>query len=340
MKRCLELAALGAGNVAPNPLVGCVVVHNDQIIGEGYHQKYGEAHAEVNAINSVEDKSLLAESTLYVNLEPCAHQGKTPPCADLIVSHHLKTVVICNQDPFAEVNGKGIAKLQAAGIEVVTGVLEQEGLWLNRRFFTFHQKKRPYFILKWAQTTDGFIDHERPPGSTEPPLKITQKAANTIVHKWRTEEAAILVGKNTALLDNPKLTARHWPGNHPLRLVIDPQLQLPEHLNLFTDGHETWVFNAKKAFCEKNICYEYITDPQSFPQEIASHLYSKGIQSVIIEGGKNTIDRFYESGLWDEARIFIGDVRIGSGIDAPALVGEKIEDEWIEGDRLQVYLPQ
>ncbi len=339
MKRCLELAALGIGKVAPNPMVGCVIVHNDKIIGEGYHQQYGQAHAEVNAINAVQDKSLLTESTLYVNLEPCAHHGKTPPCADLIVQHKLKHVVICNRDPFAEVDGKGIAKLEAAGITVETGILAPEGLWLNRIFFTFHTKKRPYIILKWAQTIDGFIDRDRAPGDHQPPLKITCDESNRLVHKWRTEEAAILVGKNTALLDDPRLTARHWPGKNPLRLVIDPQLQLPSTLRMFNDENETWVFNARKAYCEKNICFEQINDPSEFPHEIAEHLYKKGIQSVIIEGGKNTLEHFYSAGLWDEARIFTNPMRIGGGIAAPRFTGKEVSREHIGEDILQVYIP-
>ncbi len=338
MKRCLELAALGTGSVAPNPLVGCVIVHKDKIIGEGCHEKYGEAHAEVNAINSVQDQSLLDESTLYVSLEPCAHQGKTPPCADLIVKHKLKQVVICNNDPFAEVDGQGIIRLENAGVEVVTGVLESEGRWLNRRFFNFHENKRPYVILKWAQTIDGYIDRDRSPGDQEPPLKITSDESNILVHKWRTEETAILVGKNTALLDDPRLTSRHWPGSDPLRLVIDPQLQLPPTLCMFNDEQETWVYNARKAFCEKNICFEQINDPSELPHEIVKHLYSKDVQSVIIEGGKNTIERFYQAGLWDEARVFTNPMRIGSGINAPKFTCNELERTHIGEDLLQVYV--
>ena len=340
IKRCLELAALGAGNVAPNPMVGCVIVHKDRIIGEGYHEHCGEAHAEVNAIESVKDKALLAESTLYVSLEPCAHQGKTPPCADLIVKHKLKQVVICNTDPFSEVDGKGIARLKKAGIEVTTGVLESEGRWLNRRFFAFHEKKRPYIILKWAQTIDGYIDRERSASDDNPPLKITTDASNKLVHKLRTEEEAILVGKNTALLDDPRLTARYWPGKNPLRLVIDPQLQLPSSLRMFNDEHETWVYNARKALCEKNICFERINDPAEFPHEIVNHLHGKDIQSVIIEGGKNTIERFYQAGLWDEARVFTNPMRIGNGIQAPKFIGKEMERTHIGEDLLQVYLPE
>ena len=339
MNRCLELAALGARNVAPNPMVGCVIVHNDKIIGEGHHEKYGEAHAEVNAIQSVKDKSLLIESTLYVSLEPCAHQGKTPPCADLIIKHQLKRVVICNTDPFSEVNGKGIKRLEQAGIEVHIGILESDGKWLNRRFFTFHEKKRPFIILKWAQTIDGFIDRDRSPDDQEPPLKITTNESNKLVHKWRTEEAAILVGKNTALLDDPRLTARHWSGKNPLRLVIDPQLQLPSTLRMFNDEYDTWVYNARKAYCEKNICFEKINDPAEFPHEIVNHLYSSHIQSVIIEGGKNTLERFFDAGLWDEARIFTNPMRIGKGIHAPQFIGSEIDRKHIGEDLLQIYQP-
>lgn len=340
MKRCLELAQLGLGKTAPNPLVGSVIVHNGKIIGEGYHQQYGEAHAEVNAINSVENLALLAESTLYVNLEPCAHFGKTPPCADLIIEKGIPHVVICNRDPFHAVDGKGIERLLAAGIKVETGILEEEGRWVNRRFFTFHEQKRPYIILKWAETKDGFLDYYRNEDDGLKPLKISNEESTRLVHKWRTEEASILIGRNTAILDDPHLTARLWPGKNPLRLVIDPELQVPENSAMYTDGEPTWVFNALREYCMDEVCFVKINDPATFENEILDYLYQNGIQSVIIEGGANTLHRFIEVKLWDEARIITGKMRIGDGLGAPKITGRLFENYFIEGDQLEVYLPE
>lgn len=337
MHRCLELAAIGMSRVAPNPQVGSVIVHDDQIIGEGYHHALGQPHAEVNAIAAVKDETLLKESTLYVNLEPCAHHGKTPPCADLIIEKQIPRVVVCNFDPYPEVAGKGLERMRKAGIEVTTGVLEAEGRWLNRRFFTYHEQKRPYIILKWAQTADGFLDIRRKPGDGQKPLKITGRQSDRLVHRWRSEEAAILVGKNTALLDNPSLTTRHWPGEDPLRLVIDPRLQLPHSLHLLSDGKPTWVYNAQKEYCEGEVCYTRIEDPSEFPMEIAGHLFHNDIQSLIIEGGANTIRQFYEAGLWDEARVFIGTQRINEGVRAPKLHGKLLSSEAIDSETLQIY---
>jgi diaminohydroxyphosphoribosylaminopyrimidine deaminase / 5-amino-6-(5-phosphoribosylamino)uracil reductase len=339
MNRCLELAALGIGSVAPNPLVGCVIVHDEKIIGEGYHQSFGDNHAEVNAIKNVTDKSLLPQCTVYVNLEPCAHHGKTPPCADLLVKHNVKEVVIANVDPFKEVSGKGIQRLKDAGISVIEGVLSEKGAWLNRRFFNFHENKRPYIILKWAQTIDGYIDIDRKSGDGKEPLKITGDKANKLVHRWRTEESSILVGRQTVAKDNPKLTARLWPGKSPLRLVIDPQLQLDADQNVLNDGRSTWVYNAKKTGNEGATDYHKISDPSSFQNEIATHLYESGIQSVIIEGGRETIRRFYEGGLWDEARVFTNSMRIGDGVRAPKFSGNEISKSHLDDDILQVYIP-
>ena len=246
MRRCFEIAKQGASSVAPNPMVGCVITHNDKIIGEGYHQRYGESHAEVMAINSIANPDLLPEATLYVNLEPCAHHGKTPPCADLIIEKKLKKVVVSNLDPYVEVAGKGLQRIREAGIEIDFEVLEKEGRWLNRRFFTHHEENRPYIILKWAQTNDGFLDYYRQEDDGSEPLKISGDEMNRVVHRWRSEESSILVGKNTAALDNPSLTTRLWPGDDPLRLVIDPQLQLKDSLKMFQDGKPLWVFNALK----------------------------------------------------------------------------------------------
>ena len=252
MKRCLELARLGIHQAAPNPMVGSVIVHKGEIIGEGYHRKCGEAHAEVNAINSVKDKSLLKEATIYVSLEPCAHFGKTPPCSDLIVQHQIPHVVIATVDPFAKVKGKGIEKLEAAGCKVEVGILEKEAQALNKRFFTFHNHKRPYVILKWAQSPDGFIDKKRT-NNAEKPTPVSNKAVKKWVHNIRTEEASILVGKNTAYLDNPMLNARLVDGPSPIRITIDKGLALPKDLNLFDQSIPTIVFNVKKDEEKENL---------------------------------------------------------------------------------------
>jgi diaminohydroxyphosphoribosylaminopyrimidine deaminase/5-amino-6-(5-phosphoribosylamino)uracil reductase len=255
MKRCLELARFGLGNVAPNPMVGAVIVYNGFIIGEGYHQKYGGAHAEVNAINSVRDKSLLDKSTLYVNLEPCSHFGKTPPCADLIVERKIPKVVIGTMDTFEKVSGRGAAILEKNGIKVCRGCLEKESREINKRFFTFHEKKRPYVILKWAETADGFIDRVREPGQTEPSW-ITDEIARMLVHKWRTEEQSIMIGTHTAMMDNPRLNVRSWTGKNPVRIVLDRELKLSSVLHIFDQSQPTLVFTEKKA--ESGVNPEYI----------------------------------------------------------------------------------
>lgn len=335
MKQCLDLAKLGFGNVAPNPMVGCVIVHRNIIIGTGYHQKCGEAHAEVNAINSVKNKNLLKDSTLYVNLEPCAHYGKTPPCSNLIIEHKIPNVVIGCIDSFSEVSGKGIAKMVASGIKVNVGVLEKESLELNKRFFTFHNKKRPYIILKWAQTIDGFIDVERhceersnlthKDGNTSTPLSeqssdnwITTPASKKLVHQWRSEEQAIMVGTNTALNDNPQLNVREIKGKNPLRIVLDLNLRLPEELHLFDKSTPTLVLNGIKN--EKEDKLEFIKiKKDNLIQEILNELYKKEIQSVIIEGGAQLLTSFINQNLWDEARVFTGIKKFEKGLKAPVL---------------------
>ena len=338
MQRCLELATLGAGQVSPNPMVGAVIVHDGKIIGEGYHRKYGEAHAEVNAVNHVlerfpaEAESLLKASIIYVSLEPCAHYGKTPPCADLIIKHQIPHVAIGCRDPFDQVNGKGIEKLNQAGIETITGVLEQECRHLNRRFFTRVQQHRPYIILKWAQTKDGFFAPEE-----QQQFWITGPEAKKLVHKWRSEEDAILIGKNTAAVDNPQLNTRLWPGKSPKRIVIDRKLELDRSLNLFDQSIETIVFNEVKTDLEGNIKYIALEDFNYYvPQYIVYQLYLQDIQSVIIEGGAQTLDSFIEAGLWDEARIFTGNVFLGKGIKAPVINSEVIESQFVEADQLNV----
>jgi len=337
MKRCLELAELGIGNVSPNPMVGAVIVHEDSIIGEGYHQQYGQAHAEVNAINQVLERfdnaeDLLKNSVIYVSLEPCAHYGKTPPCADLIIKHRIPKVVVGCRDPFEQVNGKGIEKLKEAGVEVISGVLEEECQWLNRRFFTQVQKQRPYIILKWAQTSDGFfapIDRKQ--------YWITGEESRRLVHKWRSEEDAILIGKNTAAIDNPKLNVRYWPGKSPKRVVIDRKLELSQDLHIYDQSVETLVFNEIKTDIEEKIKYIALEDFEHFvPQYILYQLYLQDIQSVIIEGGAHTLISFIGAGLWDEARIFTGKTVLGQGIQVPIITGIAGEELLSGSDRLQI----
>jgi diaminohydroxyphosphoribosylaminopyrimidine deaminase/5-amino-6-(5-phosphoribosylamino)uracil reductase len=316
MERCLQLAQLGAGKVAPNPMVGAVLVYENRIIGEGYHQQYGQAHAEVNCINSVaaEDRALIDKSTLYVSLEPCAHHGKTPPCADLIVAQKIPVVVIGCKDDYQEVNGKGIEKLQANGVHVITGVLEEKCIALNRRFFTFHQQKRPYIILKWAQSNNGKIS-----GADDKRIFISNAMTNRLVHKWRSEEAAILVGTNTALKDDPALTVRLWPGNDPVRLVIDDTLQLPSTLKLFDRSAKTIVFNTLKQQEDDGLLF-YKIDKTNSVTAILKALYTLRLQSVIVEGGATLLRSFIDAGLWDEARIITNTTLvIKRGIDAPIL---------------------
>ncbi len=337
MQRCLELAALGLGNVSPNPMVGAVIVHEGKIIGEGYHQQYGQAHAEVNAVNEALSKhvnieELLKSSTIYVSLEPCAHYGKTPPCADLIIKHRIPHVVVGCRDPFEHVNGKGIEKLQDAGIEVTTGVLEEECKWLNRRFFTRVYEKRPYIILKWAQTNDGFF---APSDGSQ--FWITGKESRILVHKWRSEEDAVLVGKNTVAIDNPQLNVRHWTGKSPKRVVIDRRLELKRDLNIYNQSVETLVFNEVKTDIDGKIKYIALEDFDRFvPQYILFQLYLQDIQSVIIEGGAHTLNSFIEAGLWDEARIFTGKAILGQGIKAPCITGVEGEEMMVGADSLKI----
>lgn len=336
MQRCLDLAKQGLGNVAPNPMVGCVIVHKGEIIGEGYHEKYGEAHAEVNAINSVKDQSLLSSSTLYVNLEPCAHYGKTPPCADLIVSKKIKYVVIGSIDKNVLVSGKGIEKIIKAGVDVKTGVLEDECKELNKRFFTFHEKKRPYIILKWAQTDDGFIDHNRNLQQNFP-LNISSIESKKLSHKWRSEEQAIIVGTNTALKDNPKLTVRNVKGKNPLRILIDKDLKIPKDFYLLDNSTETIVFTGISKEKKSKTLYIKIDLNSDIIPQILNELYKKEIQSVIVEGGEKLLNSFIKSGLWDEARVFTSPEKISAGISAPLLNIKPVSVERIGNDELKFY---
>jgi diaminohydroxyphosphoribosylaminopyrimidine deaminase/5-amino-6-(5-phosphoribosylamino)uracil reductase len=317
MQRCLELAVKGLGNVAPNPMVGCVIVCDGEIVAEGYHEQYGSGHAEPNAIKQVSD-AILKKSTLYVTLEPCSHHGKTPPCADLIISKGIKKVVIGNLDSNPLVSGRGIQKLKEAGIEVEYRVLDKECKELNKRFFTFHEKKRPYIILKWAQTQDGFISRIPLPENKEDNW-ITGKESKDLVHQWRGDEQAILIGYNSALVDNPLLTTRLVEGKNPVRLIIDKNLDLPHNLNIFNNDAKTIVFNSIKSSDDDNIRYVRI-DFQNMIQEILNECYVLNISSVIIEGGTKTINEFIQKNTWDEARLFVNPNKVfKQGIASPVI---------------------
>ena len=334
MHRCLDLALLGMGEVAPNPMVGCVIVHNGLIIGEGYHQKYGQAHAEVNAIRAVKNPELLSQSTLYVSLEPCAHFGKTPPCSDLIIESRIPHVVIGTIDPFAKVAGKGIERMQRAGIKVEVSILEQECRELNRRFFTFHEKKRPYILLKWAQTLDGFIDTDRT--ETQHPTWITNALSKRLVHKQRSEESAILIGTNTALFDNPALTVREWTGNQPVRMVLDRKGRLNKELVVFDGKAPTWVFTGLSGKKLENLEYVNLDFSQDVIPQLLTELYNREILSVIVEGGSILLSSFIKEGLWDEAFVYTGNQFFGSGIQAPHIVGQVIAFEQLDDCKLHI----
>lgn len=334
MLRCLELARKGISGAAPNPLVGAVLVHEGRIIGEGWHQQYGGVHAEVNCLASVleTDRELIPDSVLYVSLEPCAHYGKTPPCTDLIIRHKIQRVVVGCADPFEAVNGKGIQRLKDAGVVVTENVLEVQCREINKRFFCMNLKKRPYVILKWAQTEDGYTGT-----GNEHRLMISNAITQRRVHQWRTEEQAILVGFNTAKLDNPKLDNRFWPGRMPVRIVIDPQLQLTKNLHLLIDGNKTIVFNTKKSAVEDEVHFIRVDDTET--ASILNELYELEIQSVLVEGGTHTLQAFIDSGLWDEARVITAmGVTAGAGTAVPQLtVHRPQKEEWILNDRIGYY---
>lgn len=330
MQRAFELALNGVGYVSPNPRVGCVIVRDGKIIGEGWHEKFGEAHAEVNAVNSVGDVSLLQGSTVYVSLEPCSHTGKTPPCADLLIRHQVKKVVISTVDTNPLVGGQGIKKLTEAGIEVVTGVLEEKGRELNKRFFTFVEKKRPYIILKWAQTVDGFIAH-----SNYESKWISNEHSRQLVHRWRSEEDGVLVGTRTAAHDNPSLTVREWTGRDPVRIVIDRFLRLPESLHLFDRSVNTICYNLRKHEAHRNLSWVRL-DEAEFINQLMDDLFKRGIQSVIVEGGRQTLQLFIDLIRWDEARIFTSPRTFGTGIVAPVIHGcSKVTTDMF-GDSLSI----
>ena len=330
MQRCLQLAQLGNGTVAPNPMVGSVLVYNNRIIGEGYHQQYGKAHAEVNCINNVQEaeKHLISKSTIYVSLEPCVHYGKTPPCADLIIYHKIPKVVVGCRDPFKEVDGKGIEKLQEAGIDVTMGILEAECKKLNKRFFTFHTKHRPYIILKWAETANQFIGSHK-----SERLMISSDTTNRLVHKWRSEEAGILVGTNTAKLDNPSLNNRLWSGNQPVRIIIDKTLQLSKSLKIFDNSQRTIIFNLIKQKEEGNTVYYELNDKEELLPHILSICYQQNIQSILVEGGSKTLQTFIDKNLWDEARVITNTkLTIANGIPSPTLKNARVVDTMMIGE--------
>lgn len=336
MARCIQLAKNGLGTTYPNPLVGSVIVYNDKIIGEGWHQKAGEAHAEVNAINSVKDKALLSKSTIYVSLEPCSHFGKTPPCADLISYHKIPNVVIGTIDSFAKVAGNGIKKLMESGAKITLGVLEKECKELNKRFFTFHEKKRPYIILKWAETEDGFIAPLEK--DEKKPVWITNQYSRQLVHKWRTEEQGILVGTNTVLEDNPSLDARDFFGHSPTRIVIDKNNKIDETFQIKNNKIKTIIINNKEILTKNDdILYKNIIFDSVFIKKTLNYLHFLNTQSVIIEGGKKTIQSFIDQGLWDEARVFSNKIKFKNGIEAPKLNCKNFTDFQIKNDQLKIF---
>lgn len=335
MHRCIELARLGAGTVSPNPMVGCVIVSQGKIIGEGYHQAYGKAHAEVNAIQAVKNQDLFSKSTLYVTLEPCSHYGKTPPCTDRILAVKIPRVIIGTPDPYKEVAGRGIHKLIKAGTDVQTGILEKECRELNKRFITFHTKKRPYIILKWAQTVDAFMDVDREESQHGKPTWITGETALRLVHKIRSQEDAILVGTATAEKDNPSLTVYRWAGRNPVRIVLDRTLRLNRNLKLFDNTTPTLIFNAYKSGIHENTRFIKIDFSENPLPRLLQELYTLNIQSVIIEGGKKTLQEFIHAGLWDEALIFSGNKLFCRGIKAPLIQGQLIGEEQLDDDRLK-----
>ncbi len=341
IQRCLALAKNGLGTTYPNPLVGAVIVHEDRIIGEGWHHEAGKAHAEVNAIAQVKDESLLKEATIYVSLEPCSHFGKTPPCCDLIIAKGIKKVVVGMVDPFEAVAGRGIKKLIEAGCQVQVGVLEEKCQELNKRFLTFHLKKRPHVILKWAQSSDGFLSPyawpEKP--KNQSPVWITGAASKQLVHQWRAQEQAIMIGSKTALADNPQLNTRLWAGSNPYRILLDPDLEVSENHQILKDGCSTLVLHRSNLTPKLNssaLEYQALDEEKDLAKQILEILYKKGVQSLIIEGGRLTLHTFIDQGLWDEARIFSGATHFGKGTPAPHIGGKLENEQKINSDFLKL----
>ncbi|MFC4263756.1 bifunctional diaminohydroxyphosphoribosylaminopyrimidine deaminase/5-amino-6-(5-phosphoribosylamino)uracil reductase RibD [Ferruginibacter yonginensis] len=336
MQRCIQLALKGAGYVAPNPMVGAVLVYNDTIIGEGYHQQFGQAHAEVNCINAVPEQlqHLISSSILYVSLEPCAHYGKTPPCVDLILQRQIKKVVVGCTDSFEKVNGAGIQKLQAAGVAVVVGVLESACVTLNKRFFTFHQKKRPFVLLKWAQSNDGFIA-----GDGGIPIHISNEYSNRLVHQLRATEAAILVGSTTVINDNPQLNTRKWIGKHPTRLIIDPQLKIGNDAHIYDGTTPTIIFNKIKNDYQLNVQWVKVDADQNYMDSVFTFCYQQQLNSIIIEGGSKTLQSFIDAGMWDEAIVITNThLQIHRGITSPILKNHQLVNiQTIQTDNICYY---
>ena len=337
MTRCLQLAKNGLGLVYPNPMVGCVIVHNGLVIGEGWHQKAGSPHAEVNAIHSVRDKQLLPDSVLYVNLEPCSHHGRTPPCSDLILEHRIRKVVIGSADSNELVGGKGIERLRKNGVEVTVSVLEDQCRDLNKRFYTYHEQKRPYVILKWAQSTDGFIFPDGEEAERGRPYWITNAYSRQRVHQWRAEEASILVGKQTVIQDDPELTVRDFAGNEIVRIAIVPDLDIPRDARLLDKSAPTIIFNGLSDTDMGSLQYVKIDFDKDVVSQILNYLYLKEIQSLIVEGGARTLEKFIENGLWDEARVFNGTIDFHKGLRAPELKGKLTGVVHIKEDVLRIY---
>lgn len=340
MYRCLQLAKNGRGYVNPNPMVGAIVVHNGKVIGEGYHRRYGKAHAEVNAINSVKDKSLLKESVIYVSLEPCSHYGKTPPCAQLIIDSQIPKVVVACLDPYPAVSGHGIKMLRDAGIEVVVGILNDEAWALNREFFTVQTKNRPYIYLKWAQTQDGFIDKERVAGETPNPTPISNDFSKMLVHKKRAEIPAIMIGTNTAVNDNPSLTTRYWYGKSPIRIILDRQGRIPSDYTIFDGKVRTVVFTERDNInTYDNVSYIQMSFDDNLLENILATLKIWKINSVLVEGGRELLQSLIDKGLWDEAYIEISSTLFERGTKAPIADGVLMENmKW--GDSQHIHLRQ
>ncbi len=339
MTRCLELAKNGLGSVYPNPMVGSVIVYKGRIIGEGWHQRAGGQHAEVRAIDSVKDKELLPEATLYVNLEPCSHHGRTPPCADLILRNGIKKVVIGSVDSNEKVGGKGVKRLREHGVEVTISVMEKESRELNKRFFTFHEKERPYVILKWAQSGDGYIFPEPEMVEKGVPYWISNVYSLQRVHQWRAEEAAILVGKNTVLQDDPRLNIRDFTGNSILRITIDRKLEIPDSVSLLDHSSKTIVYNGVKNELHGEIHYVKLDFQKELICQIMFHLHKIDVQSLIVEGGSYTLNSFIQSGFWDEARVFKGEQNFNKGVKAPVSEGILVKEVPIDNNWLSIYKP-
>lgn len=335
MMRCVQLAKNGLGTTYPNPMVGSVIVYDNKIIGEGWHYKSGQPHAEVMAVNSVKDKSLLSKATIYVSLEPCSFVGKTPACADLIIDHKIPKVVIGSLDPHPKVSGTGVKRLRKAGIEVRHGICQEETDALNKRFFTFHKKRRPYIILKWAATKDGFI---APSAQKQgEPFWITSPESKQLVHLWRSQENAIMVGTNTAIKDNPKLGTREVFGNNPIRLAIDKSNRIPTEHFLLDQSIPSIIFNEVKDYEEENLSYKKSNWTKDIPEQILDHCYEQNIQSIFIEGGTYLLQSFIDKDLWDEARVFVGNKKLGKGIAQAKLRTSYTKQVKSGKDLLQYY---